>query len=245
MKYIFKFATSLLVLFSACTFSEPKDYQKVWMDEPLSLHDMMLIRADKELEDFLSNYISENYLEFPRIYFHPNDRWNWMKNPKDSSKPFLTSLFFLDSSANYSWEEGKYVISTELAWEFSPEFVLQNRNMNFDQGLLANTQKNIANVCETLINMLLRVNINVPFHKGYTNKRFADSQNTGFMDVIQDTKYSVTIYMNKNLDKTNLVCTKTGSEKIKHDFRGDWHLLADYEKRIRDIYKNRGWHKEK
>jgi hypothetical protein len=245
MKYILKFAASVLVLFSACTFSQPKDYQKVWMDEPLSLHDMMLMRADKELEDFLSNYISENYLEIPRMYFYPNDLWNWMKKPKDSSKPFLTSLYFLNSSANYSWKEGIYVISTELAWEFSPEFVLQNRNMKFDQGLLANTQKNIANACEILLNMLSRVYINVPFHKGYSNKKLEDNLKSAFKNVIRDTKYSATIYMNTRWDKTNLVCSKTGNKEITHDFRGDWHLLADYEKRVRDLDESRGWHKER
>lgn len=236
---------SLISLISISAFSEPKDYQRVWMDEPVSLHDLMLIRADKELEDYLSNYISEKYLEFPRFNFGHNGRWDWMKKPKDSSKPFLTSLYFLDSSANYSWDEGNYVISTELAWEFSPEFILKSRNMNFDQGLLANTQKNIANACETLIYMLGRVFINVPFHKGYSNKRLADSQKSAFKDVIEDTKYSVTIYVNTNLDKTNLVCSKTGGEKINHAFRGDWHLLADYEKRVRDVHESRGWHKEK
>ena len=83
---------SLISLISISAFAEPKDYQRVWMDEPVSLHDMMLIRADKELEDYLSNYISEKYLEFPRFNFGHNGRWDWMKKPKDSSKPFLTSF---------------------------------------------------------------------------------------------------------------------------------------------------------
>lgn len=245
MKYILKFATSVLVLFSACTFSEPKDYQRVYMDEPLSLHDMMLMRADEELEDFLSRYTPEDYVEFPRYYFGLIDIWDWMQKPKYTPDPFISSLNLLDSYADYSWEEGKYVISTELAWIFSPEFVLQNRNMNFDQGLLANTQKNIANACGLLLDMLSRVYINVPFHKGYSNKKLQDNYESAFQNIIKDTKYSATIYMNTRWDKTNLVCSKTGNKEITHDFRGDWHLLADYEKRVRDLDESRGWHKER
>ena len=80
MNYILKFAASVLVLFSAYTFSEPKDYQRVWMNEPLSLHDMMMIEADKKLHDKLLKYLKNEFMIFGLAEIKQyQQEWDWIK----------------------------------------------------------------------------------------------------------------------------------------------------------------------
>lgn len=245
MTYILKFAASFLVLFSACTFSEPKDYQKVWMDEPLSLHDMMIIKANNELDDYLSKVTKDQVIIFPSYRFAPDERWEWMQKPKEWNLDFVSSLTVIDSSVKYDLKQGKYIISTTSIWDFSPEWLLRDADVSFDQGLLANTQKNIANACELIVRMSSAVYLSIPEHEGYSYKKLDNNKPAAINGLLEDTNYTAKIFVNKRNDKTHLICTQEGtSPYIKHKFHGDWHKLDKYQTIIRGLDKRNKMHTE-
>ena len=249
MNYILKFAASVLVLFSACTFSEPKDYQRVWMDEPLSLHDMMMIEADKKLHDKLLKHLKNKQMIFGYGEIKQyQQEWDWIKqtDPKWYFSDFVTSLYLADSEAIYDWNTGKYIFSSEFVWEFSPELILYSLNKNHDQGLLANTQRNIANACDIFLKKIDYLLFLPPAHKGYKNKKLDEFFPDYYKFIKADIVYRATIYVNTRNDKTHLICSKpyVDMPEVQYDFKGDWHKLDEYQKMIREIDKKRGWHKE-
>ena len=245
MKYIFKFATSVLVLFSACTFSEPKDYQRVLMSEPVTLHDMMIIKANNELDAYLSKVTKDQVIIFPSYRFAPDERWEWMQKPKEWNLDFVSSLTVIDSSVKYDLKQGKYIISTTSIWDFSPEWLLRDTDVSFDQGLLANTQKNIANACELIVQMSSAVYLSVPEHEGYSHKKLDNNKPVAINGLLEDTNYTAKIFVNKRNDKTHLICTQEGtSPDIKHKFHGDWHKLDKYQTIIRGLDKRNKMHIE-
>jgi hypothetical protein len=248
MKYILKFAASVLVLFSAHTFSEPKDYQKVWMDEPLSLHDMMIIEADKKLDENLSKYTNHDFIVFQSSEISSYEGgWDWIKKPSLKYVPdFLTSLQLLYSAATYDWDNGKYLIYSELTWHFSPEITLYTRDINHDQGLLANTQKNIVNACDIFLKKLHTTSFWPPSHKGYTNKKIEELYPAVYGLVFEDTIFKAKIFLNTRDEKTFLICSRPFGKNtdVKYEFTGDWHKLHEYQKSVREMYIKNGLYKE-
>lgn len=249
MKILITAFIYIFLFFSLDSFSEPKDYQKVWMDEPLSLHDMMIIEADKKLDENLSKYTNHDFIVFQssEISLYEGG-WDWIKKPslKKYEPDFLTSLQLFSSAATYDWDTGKYLIYSELIWHFSPEITLYNRDINHDQGLLANTQKNIFNACDIFLKKLHTTNFWPPSHKGYTNKNLEELYPAAYGLLFEDTIFKTKIFLNTRDEKTYLICSKPFGKNtdVKYELTGDWHKLHEYQKSVREMNKKYGRLKE-
>ena len=240
------------ILLSCPIFAEPKDYQKILMNEPVSLLDFMVYQARKDLDKHVGRYMTgdspssfsmtdADYRKLlERIDIEPKD-YDWVHN-RHSGSIFSPPLRFTRADLDYNFKNGTFDIEVNFRWNWMPQYVTHNNlSHNLEEtkrnGVLVLNQKNTAKLCEIAIKDLNGFFIDVITHQGYTNSRMEKIEGELQQNVLNDMRKKVRIYIEGSMASDNwtyMACDTIGHDyppKINYSYNGNWHALDKIIKR--------------
>ncbi len=174
--------SSICCLVSSLSLSEPKDYQRILMNEPVSMFDLMIHnnRTEFQRKDDDQRYFFETteswstkrfklmrkFLnEDPFLY----DEFDWDVKPAKNEYYIAVPLLYKYRNVQFLFDQGLVEFSMRMSWDYdkrierSDTFIKQKARLKL-------TQSNIAKLCEI---QLIRVSFNkveplrLSFHTGH------------------------------------------------------------------------------
>jgi hypothetical protein len=229
-RFIGAVLTVMALSYTPTAISAPKEYQKLLMDEPASLLDLMIFKADLELERHLRK--SENL-----TFINPKG-WDWLVEPKNGDT-MSRSVNYVSGFVDYDYDKGNFIIGATAVWPlYSVEEVTNPEYIKIN-GKIKNNQKNISSMCIRLLGDLLAVSVSPLVHAGYSTTNTRGLPIALNDKVIKDTEYRVKIQTQRRFNKyPYLTCSKIGidlpgDDNVSFTYHGDWHKIDDIEKSLK------------
>lgn len=233
----------MTLLLSVLAYSEPKDYQRTLMNEPVSLMDFMVFQNRLRLEERFDRFVAKtpgyelNLMK--EIMSYKFNEFDWLVPPLDEDtmeKPrdvrILFPMYVHRLGLNFIFEEGLFEASLVMEWEMGSALEYGFAPFKRQTGRMKPTQNNMAKLCEIQLQRLSAFHVFPISHEGYTNSRLEN-----LPDLVlptDDVRYKVFIYPFGQMSKpgTYLTCSTTKyllkpseSEKVNFKFLGSWHNL--------------------
>jgi hypothetical protein len=237
------------ILLSCPIFAEPKDYQKILMNEPVSLLDFMIYQAQKDLDKHVRRHmlgdipsfsmVDADYREIFEDLKIEDDDWIHIKQ---RYALFTPPLRFTRADVDYNFKNGTFDIEVNFRWNWIPQMVIQQKishklEETKRNGVLVLNQKTTAKLCERAISDLLGFSIDAITHQGYTNTRLEKIEGKLQQNVLDDMRKKVRIHIDGSLPAGNwtyMTCDTIGHDyppKINYSYNGNWHALDKIIKR--------------
>jgi hypothetical protein len=232
MRQLFTITFLFVVCFNAN--SAIKEYQQILVNEPASLLDLTMFKANlkaeayKETLDYKKNVSGQVIRNLRRFDF---DR-------QLSTLDFDLPISFPEQLyARFDFGNGLFYFEQALIWRLR-ESIDKSDNPNLPE--LISNQKNITLVCNILLKNMAHLIIAPETHAGYTTKASRKLPENLLAQAINDTVYRVTIYLqNTYEDYPSLECETTGKEryiedgKIEYKYNGAWFELDKIINKVR------------
>jgi len=232
----------MIIMLSGVAFSEPKEYQNILINEPVSLMDLMIYK----------NRLRLNSKESDKYYIDQSDpAWSLMKSfskfhdgfpfrdfewdiPFGAYQlSFIPPLTVGDRDISFLFSEGLFEINLDMRWEMNTFIFTSMENQT---GELKASQKNMAKLCQIQLQRLSNFGLLPYGHEGYTNGSMGKVEKEMFFNLARDTRYKVKIHAFGdwyNEERyTYLTCTTNKKflkpvelDKVTYEFIGKWHEL--------------------
>jgi hypothetical protein len=226
-------------MLNSLAIANPKDYQKILLNEPVTLLDLMIFEAQLELNDYVKDG------PFTRIDRYKTTLldFEYLVEPsKNRDDEIALDMFSLSGDVDFELDTGKFVYTFEKLWSPEVHIRFENNALKYHKedieinGLVKISQKNFASYCKNLlIHAGIRNEVTLKTHAGYTTENTRKLPDDAFSQVIGDTHYNFTVKLARYYTQ-NLVSVKCSASrldiskpepKIKFEFIGNWHLLEE------------------
>ena len=236
-KFIRAVLTVIALSYTPAALSAPKEYQKLLMDEPASLFDLMIFKADLELDSHIRSISKTKPF---KLWEMSKWRWDWLRRPPKPGS-FTRPVYFKYGHVDFDFEKGNFIVGATAIWKLFEFIELADKKHIETHGKLKNNQKNIASMCELLLIELSKVAITPITHRGFSTHKSRKLPKFGdlYKTIKNDSVYKVTIYIQHDgEDLPSMTCSTPGpihdrSDDVSYQFYGDWHKLDEIEKRER------------
>jgi hypothetical protein len=226
----------LFLMLNSLAIANPKDYQKILLNEPVTLLDLMIFEAQLELNNYVKN---DPFTRIDRYELTLLD-FEYLVEPSDNE--IALDMFSLSGDVHFEPDAGKFVYTFEKRWSPAGHLRFENNALEYRtedierNGLVKISQKNFASYCKNMLIDAGRSNeVTLKTHEGYTTENTRKLPENVFSQVTEDTYYNFTVKLGRYYSQ-NLVSVKCSASKldilklepkIKYEFIGDWHLLEE------------------
>ena len=157
----------LFLLIPSLVTAEPTSYQRYFIDQKASLHDLALFKANMRSDARLKDW----FFQRSGFFFEVMDDLDWARKPEEPYKsqdfyvPFGQDWKSYNSyNVDYDWDDAVFIVTLSLHWE-----------IQFDSfsrfGIVKHTSENARKLCLPLLNYIAKFPIINPddfSHGGYT-----------------------------------------------------------------------------
>jgi len=230
----------ILTFLSARSFSADKNYLDILMAEPVTLHDMMIYKAQLRANTLLKSLDFDNItLWSNKVPFNYSD---FEKSTNSKSRYLGIPITYPDLNAEFLFDEKIFQFHLSGIW-YLTEFD-SDLNTAVHNKKLKNTMDNISNSCVALLRNISPLTFNTYSHSGYSTKltrKLPDHEKLKTM-IESDTAYKVTLVLGDDSmwsSETSITCetnkhflkVKSKNLKdVKFNYTGKWSNLVELEK---------------
>ncbi len=227
-----------LVIFVTCFIAHSQDYKDILIDEPVSLLDLMLFKANIKADT------KEEQLSIKPIKLNTPE---WLIQPKSMAKYLergghvLKTTSYKNLEAYYDFEKKNFSISYYLIYKHpNDKYINRFKKHKFDEnnGLLKTTQKNFSAICTAYLDEISTIRLSPLQHSGYVTKstRKLPEKHELLKQIEKDTNYKVVIVIEDDKESSfnglEVECYRNSYEsrfdedyKDHFSFNGNWHLV--------------------
>lgn len=223
---------AIAVVCSKPSLAEPKTYQQILINEPVSLLDLTVYRAQSDAEIFLDSQLKGSAL----VKGYEIQKLDWLHVWTERFHP---PLRYGAIYADFEFNAGLFVFQLSADWQLVDSMFGIEGYDGKTVGRLQNTQKNIAYICSELVTKLRRgLHFTMQNHAGYATDATKKLTLKDFASVRRDTRYRVSLFLvSEGEDYPWMTCEATGNysdSEITYKYEGAWQDLEAIEMEYRE-----------
>lgn len=229
----------LSLMLNSLAIANPKDYQEILLNEPVTLLDLMIFEAQLELQDYVKD---DPFTRIDRYETALLDFEYLVEPSKNRDDEIALDTFSLSGNVNFEYDSGQFVYTLEKLWSPASHLRFVNNDLGLykedieKNGLVKISQKNFASYCKRALLSASSGNLVSPkTHSGHSTANTRKLPENLYALVIKDTHYRFILKLGRYFSQ-NLVAVKCSASrldiikpepKIEFEFIGDWHLLEE------------------